>query len=143
MGPASQAARRAEDRRESVLKPARRIAAALAALLLVGCGGPTIHDPAEGLAGQMESPDAGQRLLAARALIDLEYLPEELTEKIRKLLDDPDPAVRAAAAEAVGAAGPEAAAWAKTLVERQNVETDRDVRDALQRAVEQIHAEPG
>lgn len=80
-----------------------------------------------------QCPDALGRYQAVRALGA--FTDEGAREAIRKYLESPDKMVRLAAVESIGHW--DAAAGKDLLLGRQMIETDDDVRDALQDAINQ------
>jgi len=114
--------------------------AALGGAFLLGCQQDVDQEAL--LLKQLASPKADQRWSAALAIRDSAPVPGIFVPALVKALDDEDPRVRIAAAQALGEAGSNAREQMSALVKLANEHSDVQVRAALSDAVIKINSPP-
>ena len=108
------------------------------ALAAAGCG--RTIDPDEQLIGELKHVDLETRRTAARYISAMRPVPEKYIQPLMNALNDNDPQVRQAAAEALGEIGIDGRPFVEQLNKTSTEHFDPQVRFALQPAVQQINS---
>jgi HEAT repeat protein len=106
-------------------------------LALAGCGEEIDSDQV--VLKQLAHPNADERWNAVLSLRSLEPVPPQFVPSLLKALDDQDPRVRQAAAEALGELGASGRSQLNELTKLSNEHPDAQVRFALQQSVAKIN----
>lgn len=107
------------------------------ALLLAGCQGKV--DPEEQLIAQLKHNDVKERSAAAVLIRSMRPVPEHFIPPLLEALNDNDPQVRQAAADALGEVGNAGRPYLTDIGKLSNSHFDPQVRYSLERAFHNIN----
>lgn len=108
--------------------------------LWLASGCQTTVDPEEELLLQLKHNDANQRATATVIIRELRPVPEKFIKPLLEALNDNDPQVRHAAADALGEIGIAGRPYLTEIGKLSNEHFDPQVRVSLERAFHRINA---